>query len=115
LISLTAGTARTIVYNSLSKSSPDDYDTFIANLKEHYKKTSSRNTRLLELSTITIKNGEKIPDFDVRFNTLCNDIDLKLDNQVITSYYILTHLGIGIKSMKHYLKQNQLNFKMQCK
>ncbi|ORX77806.1 hypothetical protein BCR32DRAFT_247656 [Anaeromyces robustus] len=88
LISLTTNTARTIVYNSLNKTIPDDYEEIIKNLKEHYRRSTSKNAKLLELSTITIRKDEKISDFDVRFNSLCNQIKLNLNDQVIASYYI---------------------------
>jgi len=57
LISITDGIAITIVINSLNKSNPDNYDTTIDKLKEHYKSVQPKNSRLLELSTITIKRG----------------------------------------------------------
>eukprot|EP00833_Pecoramyces_ruminatium_P005637 jgi/Orpsp1_1/1179669/evm.model.c7180000070274.1 len=88
LFSLTTNIARTIVFNSLNKTTPDNYDTILTNLKKHYKHITSKNTRLLELSTITIKKDENISEFDVRFDTLLNQLKLEVGESVITSYYI---------------------------
>eukprot|EP00833_Pecoramyces_ruminatium_P016887 jgi/Orpsp1_1/1190919/evm.model.d7180000082134.1 len=49
LFAITDKTARTIVYNSLNKSTPDNYDTIIKNLSKHYKKSSAKNSKILEL------------------------------------------------------------------
>jgi len=78
LISITDGIARTIVINSLNKSNPDNYDTTIDKLKEHYKSVQPKNSRLLELSTITIKRGEKVSEFNVKFDTLVNKSNVNL-------------------------------------
>jgi len=88
LISLTEGIARTIVINSLNNDNPDDYNTIINKLKDHYKSSQPKNSRLLELSTITIKRGEKVLDFNVKFETLLNKINIKLTDEVKISYYI---------------------------
>jgi len=88
LISLTTDIARTIVFNSLNKEAPDSYKTIINKLRGHFRVSTSKNARLLELSTVTIKKGERISEFDVRFNTLCNQVNLEISDQVITSYYI---------------------------
>ncbi|OUM59478.1 hypothetical protein PIROE2DRAFT_15004 [Piromyces sp. E2] len=70
LIAITEGIARTIVINSLNKEPPDNYETTITKLKEHYKSALPKNTRLLELSTITIKKGEIIVSYYI--NTFRN-------------------------------------------
>ena len=88
LISITEGVARTIVINSLNKDEPDDYKTTINKLKDHYKSSLPKNSRLLELSTIIIKKGESVNDFNTKFDTLLNKINLKLTDEVIVSYYI---------------------------
>ncbi|OUM59531.1 hypothetical protein PIROE2DRAFT_14919 [Piromyces sp. E2] len=87
LIAITEGIARTIVINSLNKEPPDNYKTTIAKLKEHYKSALPKNTRLLELSTITIKKGENVLDFNIKFDGLVNK-KIKLSDEVIVSYYI---------------------------
>jgi len=43
LFAITDKTARTIVYNSLNKSNPDNYETIIKNLGKYHKKTSAKN------------------------------------------------------------------------
>lgn len=88
LIAITEGIARTIVINSLNKEPPDNYETTITKLKEHYKSALPKNTRLLELSTITIKKGESVLDFNIKFDALVNKIKIKLSDEVIVSYYI---------------------------
>ncbi len=88
LISITEGVARTIVINSLNKTIPDNYDTTINKLKEHYKSPLPKNSRLLELSTITIKRGENVSEFNVKFDTLVSKIKINLTDEVIISYYI---------------------------
>ena len=88
LISLTTNIAGTIVYNSLCKTVPDDFPTIIKNLREHYRKATSKNTKLLELSTITKRKDETVSEFDVRFNTLYNQIKLDINEQILTSFYI---------------------------
>jgi len=88
LISITEGTARTIVINSLNKDEPDDYDTTINKLKVHFKSSLPKNSRLLELSTITIKKGESVADFNTKFDTLLNHINIQLSDEVVISYYI---------------------------
>ncbi len=80
LISVTEGIARTIVINALNKDQPDNYDTTINKLRNHYKSSLPKNSRLLELSTITIKKGESVSEFNTKFDTLLNN--------VIISYYI---------------------------
>lgn len=90
LLSITEGKARTVVLNSLGKSTPDNYNTIINNLKVYFDKTSSKNTRILELSSITIKKDESISDFDLRFLGLLNEASktITIDDVIITSYYI---------------------------
>ncbi len=88
LISVTEGVARTIVINSLNKPTPDDYATTINKLKEHFKATLPKNSRLLELSTLTIKRGESVTEFNTRFDTLINKVNVTLSDEVILSYYI---------------------------
>ena len=88
LISLTEGIARTIVINSLNNDNPDDYNIIINKLKDHYKSPQPKNSRILELSTITIKRREKVLDFNVKFETLLNKINVKLTDEVKISYYI---------------------------
>jgi len=90
LFAITEGTARTIVYNSLNKETPDNYDTIISNLGKHFKKTSSKNSRILELSSITIRKDESISDFDLRFSDLLNQVNktVTMNEVIITSYYI---------------------------
>jgi len=88
LISITEGTERTIVINSLNKDNPDNYDTTINKLKAHFKSSLPKNSRLLELSTITIKKGETVGDFNTKFDTLLNHVNVQLTDEVIISYYI---------------------------
>jgi len=88
LISITDGVARTIVINSLNKSNPDDYNTTINKLREHYKSALPKNSRLLELSTIIIKKGESVAEFNTKFDTLLNKVNVALSDEVIISYYI---------------------------
>eukprot|EP00833_Pecoramyces_ruminatium_P003399 jgi/Orpsp1_1/1177431/evm.model.c7180000061429.1 len=88
LISLTEGIAKKIVINSLDKSTPDDFDTIINKLQKHYKGLFPKNSRLLELSTITIKKGENVSEFNIKFDTLLNKIKIELSKEVIISYYI---------------------------
>ncbi len=88
LTSITSGLARTIVVNSLNKEDPDGYDVILINLKGHYKKILPKNSRLLELSTITIKKGESISEFNIKFESLVNKLNIKLSEEIITSYYI---------------------------
>ena len=88
LISITEGTERTIVINSLNKDNPDNYDTTINKLKAHFKSSLPKNSRLLELSTITIKKGETVGDFSTKFDTLLNHVNVQLTDEVIISYYI---------------------------
>ena len=90
LFAITDKTARTIVYNSLNKKTPDDYDTIIKNLSKHYKKSSAKNSKILELSSITIKKEESITDFDLRFSELLNQVikTVTIPDVIITSYYI---------------------------
>jgi len=88
LISITTGIARKIVINSLNKTTPDKYDTIISKLQEHYKGPLPKNSRLLELSTATIKKGESVAEFNIRFETLLNKIRIDLNKEVIISYYI---------------------------
>ena len=90
LFAITDKTARTIVYNSLNKLKPDNYETILTNLGKHYKKTASKNSRILELSSITIKKDESISDFDLRFSDLLNQVckTVELSEVIITSYYI---------------------------
>ncbi len=88
LISITEGVARTIVINSLNKENPDDYATTMNKLKEHYKSPLPKNSRLLELSTLTIKKGENVSDFNTKFDTLVNKTNIKLADEVLISYYI---------------------------
>jgi len=90
LISITDGVARTIVINSLNKSNPDDYNTTINKLREHYKSALPKNSRLLELSTIIIKKGESVAEFNTKFDTLLNKVNVALSDEVIISYYINT-------------------------
>jgi len=90
LIAITDGVARTIVYNSLNKKIPDEYDTILTNLAKYYKKTASKNSRLLELSSITIRKDETITDFNIRFSELLNQISktVVISDVIVTSYYI---------------------------
>lgn len=90
LFAITDKTARTIVYNSLNKSTPDNYDTIIKNLSKHYKKSSAKNSKILELSSITIRKDESITDFDLRFSELLNQVikNVTIPDVIITSYYI---------------------------
>ena len=88
LISLTEGIARTIVINSLNKDTPDDYDKIINKLKKHFRSPQPKNSKLLELSTLTIKKGEKVLEFNVKFETLVNKINIKLSEDILISYYI---------------------------
>ncbi|MBP5482801.1 MAG: hypothetical protein J6X99_00855, partial [Bacteroidales bacterium] len=87
LISITEGTARTIVINSLNKENPDNYEITVNKLKEHYKSILPKNSRLLELSTITIKRGESVAEFNTKFDTLISKVSIQLSNEVIISYY----------------------------
>ncbi|ORX77201.1 hypothetical protein BCR32DRAFT_248117 [Anaeromyces robustus] len=88
LPSFNNGVARTIVINSLNKQNPDDYNTTMNKLREHYKSSLPKNSRLLELSTITIKRGESVAEFNTRFDTLLNKVNVSLTEEVIISYYI---------------------------
>ncbi|ORX63737.1 hypothetical protein BCR32DRAFT_307342 [Anaeromyces robustus] len=90
LLAITDKIARTIVYNSLNKSTPDDYDTILTNLGKHFKKTTSKNSRILELSSITIRKDESISDFDLRFSDLLNQVNktVTMSDVIVTSYYI---------------------------
>ncbi len=62
------------------------YDTTINKLKNHYKSALPKNSRLMELSTITIKKGESVSDFNIKFDTLLNNIKVTLSDEVIISY-----------------------------
>ena len=90
LFAITESTARTIVYNSLNKSTPDNYETIIKNLSKHYKKAVAKNSKILELSSMMIKKDETITDFDLRFSELLNQVIKKvtIPDIIITSYYI---------------------------
>jgi len=78
----------TIVINSLNKTNPDSYEIIINKLKDYYKATLPKNSRLLELSTITIKKGESVIEFNIKFDTLINRVNVNLSDEVIISYYI---------------------------
>ncbi|ORX86084.1 hypothetical protein BCR32DRAFT_275758 [Anaeromyces robustus] len=90
LFAITDKTARTIVYNSLNKSNPDNYETIIKNIGKYYKKTSAKNSRILELSSITIRKDESITEFDLRFSDILNQVSktITLGDIVVTSYYV---------------------------
>ena len=88
LISITEGAARTIVINSLNKTNPDNYEVIMNKLKDYYKAALPKNSRLLELSTITIKKGENVIEFNTKFDTLINRVNVNLSDEVIISYYI---------------------------
>ena len=90
LFAVTDKTARTIVYNSLNKKNPDSYDTILSNLGKHFKRSTSKNSRILELSSITIKKDESISDFDLRFSELLNLVNktVNVSEVITTSYYI---------------------------
>jgi len=90
LFAITDKTARTIVYNSLNKKTPDSYETILTNLSKHFKKSSTKNSRILELSSITIKKDESISDFDLRFSDLLNQVSktVNISEVIIISYYI---------------------------
>jgi len=83
-------TARTIVYNSLNKKTPNSYETILTNLSKHFKKSSTKNSRILELSSITIKKDESISDFDLKFSDLLNQVSktINISEVIIISYYI---------------------------
>ena len=90
LFAITDKTARTIVYNSLNKKTHDSYETILTNLSKHFKKSSTKNSRILELSSITIKKDESISDFDLRFSDLLNQVSktVNISEVIIISYYI---------------------------
>ena len=90
LFAITDKTARTIVYNSLNKKVPDSYDTILKNLGKYYKKSTSKNSNILELSSITIRRDETITDFDLRFSEILNQVSksVTISEIIVTSYYI---------------------------
>ncbi len=90
LFALTDKTARTIVYNSLSKTTPDGFEDIMKNLAKHYKKTTAKNSKILELSSIMIRKDETITDFDLRFTDILNQVSktVTMSDVVISSYYI---------------------------
>ena len=78
------------MYNSLNKTTPDNYDTIIKNLRKYYKKTSAKNSKILELSSITIRKDETITEFDLRFSDILNQVNktVTMSDIVVTSYYV---------------------------
>jgi len=74
--------------NSLDKNTPDDFTTIINKLQKHFKGFLSKNSKLLELFTIMIKNGKNVSEFNIKFDTILNKIKIELSKEVIISYYI---------------------------
>jgi len=67
LIAVTTDKARAIVINSLNKTQADSYEIILENLKKRLKPCTPKNVKFLEISTLTIKKGEKVSDFDTKF------------------------------------------------
>lgn len=88
LIAITVDTARSIVINSLNKAQPDKYEEILNNLKRRYKSSAPRNAKFYEISTMIIKKGEKVADFDIKFLDLVNQLQLANNESIIIPYYI---------------------------
>ena len=88
LIAVTTDKARTIVINSLNKAQADSYEIILENLKKRFKPCTPKNVKFLEISTLTIKKGEKVSDFDTKFLQLLNQLQLDGKDYISTPYYI---------------------------